>query len=314
MIRQRSLEDITIITSGKCLSGEEDTGEIDLSKFHALRRISWIGLQHDVDMLALSTALKTNSKHLTHLRLEYIGLPGKFGRDVDIDDEDTNTGNLETYLPNLFARKGLEMNRSAIPSKIMFPALTSLSLAFISLRDTEEALKHALNIHGLLHLTLRQCPAMEDFLRAITSSGQKLKLLSLEYNCGSYLDDDICEALQDIARLSPEITDLFISITGPIRTLEFWRTIADIRVPLTRFVYHVRSTNTDDESSRYGEEEDLTDLSLFIFSETEDELQQAGEQHPFAQMNLKCLGLGADSYTLVCRTHKSDVFRVLAYC
>lgn len=147
---------------------------------------------------------------------------------------------------------------------------------------------------------------MEDFIRKITASGQTLKLLSLEYYSRVDDDMDVCRTLEDMFSIAPDLTDLFLSIPGSLNTLEFWRILAGNRLPLTRFVYHERDVNTDENSSRYEEEEDGSDLSLL--PEDMDEIERAGEQHPFAQMNLTCLGLGGDPFTVVCQTRKSSFF------
>jgi hypothetical protein len=263
-------------------------------------------LQSDFYFQALRHALETNSKLLTHLRVEYVNQPdGSWLRqDDNIDNDDANSGDQGAYYRNFFAREGLGLKRSIATSEVIFPALNSLSLGFIPLQNAEKTLVHALNISGLSHLTLRQCPGMEDFLRAIAASGQMLRLLSLEYACG--LDDeiDVCRALEGIFGIATDLTDLFLSLPGPTHTLEIWRALAHNRLPITRLVYHQRfvkvDDDSDDDSSRFEEEEDLNDLSLL--PEDMDELETAGEQHPFAQLNLACLGLSGDYFTVVWQT------------
>jgi hypothetical protein len=310
-LMQTSLEDITLVTCSGCHNEDEDDNAVDLSKFHAIKRISWIG--SDNYTKALRVALETNSKHLTDLQLEHINQPnGSFIQDDATDDdtdddidsnEDEDAGDQRAYQRNFFAREALGLKRSTATPEVIFPALTSLSLGFISLKNAEKALVHMLNISGLLHLTLRQCPGMEDFLRVITESGQTLKLLSLEYHSSLKEELDVCRTLEDIFVKTTDLTDLFLSIPGPTETLELWRKLADNEIPLKRFVYHQRYVNLDDDSSRFEEEEDLPDLSLL--PDNMDELERAGEQHPFAQMNLMCLGLGGDPFTVVCQTQIS---------
>jgi hypothetical protein len=309
-LMQSSIEDITLVTGSECPLGDEDDSVVDLSRFHAIQRISWIGLESDFYIQALRVALKANSKHLTHLRLEYVSDDGSFGQDDDTDDdddddstdddEDENAGDRGAYQRNFFAREILGLKRSRATPEVILPALTSLALGFISLKHAEKDLAHALNFRELLQLTLRHCPGMEDFLRAISASGQTLKLLTLEYNSSLKDDIDICSALEDILGIATNVTDLFLSLPGPCETLDLWRTLGSNRLPLTRFVFHQRCVNTNENSSRFEEEEDLSDLSLL--PEDMDEIERAGEQHPFAQMNLTCLGLGGDPFTIVCQT------------
>lgn len=290
-VKQTSLEALTLITGSKC--HYEDDGLLDLSQFRALRQISWIGLHSDSHFMDLQYALETNSKHLTHLRLEYVNQPDVscFGDNHDTDDDDANSGDQGIYYRNYFAREALGLKRSAISlDDVMFPSLSSLSLGCVPLKNAEKALVHALNISGLRHLSLRQCPGMDNFLTEVAASGQILSLLSLEYTCGVG-EYDICAALEGIFRIAPNLTSLFLLLIGPTSTLEFWRALAHSRLPITRFIYHQRWMSFDDKF-RYYKEGDLSDLSLV--PNDMDELEKAGEQHPFAQMNLECLGLGAD--------------------
>lgn len=254
-------------------------------------------MQTDLYRQALRDALQKNSKHLTHLRLEHV--PQDDDTD-DSDDDDGNGGDRRAYCRNLFARECLGLTQSNATIEAIFPALNSLSLGFIPLKNAETALVHALNIRKLSHLTLRQCPSMEEFLRGVIESGSTLRLLSLEYSCGLSGEVDVCSALEGIFGIAPDLTDLFLSLPGPIFTLDIWRALANNRLPLTRFIYHQRSVNLNEDSSRFEEEEDLTDLSLL--PEDMDELERAGEQHPFAQFNLVCLGLSGSPFIVVCQT------------
>ncbi|KFY18708.1 hypothetical protein V493_08398 [Pseudogymnoascus sp. VKM F-4281 (FW-2241)] len=291
-VKQTSLEALTLITGSKCYYEDDDL--LDLSQFRALRRISWIGLHSESHFMDLQYALKTNSKHLTHLRLEYVNQPDVscYGDNHDTDYDDANSGDQGIYYCNYFAREALGLKRSAISlDDVMFPSLSSLSLGCVPLKNAEKALVHALNISGLRHLSLRQCPSMDNFLAEIAASGQILSLLSLEYTCG-VSEYDMCAALEGIFRIAPSLTDLFLLLPGPTSTLEFWRALAHSRLPITRFIYHQRWVSFDENSSPYAKEEDLSNLSLV--PKDMDELEKAGEQHPFAQINLECLGLGAD--------------------
>ncbi|KFZ17811.1 hypothetical protein V501_01554 [Pseudogymnoascus sp. VKM F-4519 (FW-2642)] len=290
-VKQTSLEALTLITGSKC--HYEDDGLLDLSQFRALRQISWIGLHSDSHFMDLQYALETNSKHLTHLRLEYVNEPDVscFGDNHDTNDDDANIGDQGIYYRNYFAREALGLKRSAISlDDVMFPSLSSLSLGCVPLKNAEEALVHALNISGLRHLSLRQCPGMDNFLTEVAASGQILSLLSLEYTCGVG-EYDMCAALEKIFSIAPNLTSLFLLLIGPTSTLEFWRALAHSRLPITRFIYHQRWMSFDD-NFRYYKEGDHSDLSLV--PNDMNELEKAGEQHPFAQMNLEFLGLGAD--------------------
>ena len=100
-----------------------------------------------------SRPLATHSRLLTHLRLEYRPKTETIwdGQDNDID------GNNEDYL-NFFARKILGLKRTSTTSEVIFPALTSLGLGFISLKNSGKVLVHALDIRGISSLALHKCP------------------------------------------------------------------------------------------------------------------------------------------------------------
>jgi hypothetical protein len=274
---------------------EDDNLEpIDLSQFHNIRQISWVGLQSEFYIRSLCDALATNSKLVTHLRLEFLpqDKDDLAELDNDIDDDDD--------YPNFFARNILGLKRSNIVSDVIFPALTSVKLGFISLTNVGKVLVPALNIRFLSSLTLHRCPGMEDLLREITACGETLQLSSLEY-VSAYEDDAyyVCGALGSIFGLVPHLSNLFLRFSGPEATLELWRTLARNRISLTRFVYHQRTINLDENSSRYEDEEDLNDLSLL--REDWEALATAGQQHPFALMNLEYLGLGCHPTIVVCK-------------
>jgi hypothetical protein len=95
------------------------------------------------------------------------------------------------------------------------------------------------------------------------------------------------------------LTDLFLSVSGPDHTLDLWRSIAENKIPLTRFFFHQRLPIRYDDAE---EGKDIMDLSLS--DEEIEELEIAGEGHPFARLNLLCLGLFAFAPILVKQTHQ----------
>jgi hypothetical protein len=253
-LKQTSLESITLVTDSYCKYESEDSNysdAIDLSHFHALRGIAWIGLHTASHIQTLRTTLEVNSKHLTHLQLERVQ---EFWDDVDTDDEDGHEYIIvegdgedgedpikESKSLNYFARKVIGLKQPTMASDPIFPALKSLSLAFLPLERAKKTLVYALNGAKLSHLSLRSFPGGEDFLRALVGPShlvpdQKLKLSSLNYTCEVMEDDGwISRALERIFSVAPELTDLFLSIPKPDDPLDLW---LDIRfLPLKRFVY-----------------------------------------------------------------------------
>jgi hypothetical protein len=307
-VKQTSLESISLITGSGCYLEGKALSDVDLSTFHALKQISWIGLQSKSYIQALRGALDNNSNWLTHLRIEYVIQPEQdYNQRTQVllfDSLESDQQQMNHRWPsnrNFFAHEILGLDRAVYTSEIMFPALISLSLGSIPLSHSEKALVSALGIGGLSHLSLRQCPFMNHFLKAILESGQSLSLSSLEYCLDKYLlfsNDEGRYEYQDLKLvfgLAPKLTDLFLLIPGPTDTLDLWRAIAHNRLPLRRFICHQRNRINRQEligRNHYqcsNDEEDLTDLSFP--PESIAVLDSSSEEHPFAHLNLLCLGL-----------------------
>jgi hypothetical protein len=91
---------------------------------------------------------------------------------------------------SFFASQVLKL--SARQCKVMFPALETLSLSTVSLENAGEKLAHALNFSRLSLLKLRHSLGSEEFLNAVMSSGQTIRLSSLEVACGPADNDVTC--------------------------------------------------------------------------------------------------------------------------
>ncbi len=241
--KQTSIESISLITGTGCFHERipSNADIVDLSRFRTLHQISRIGLQHASHFSVLQRALQKKSKCLTHLHLEYITKPDEDWHNVESDtetdnedneedvatdyskDNDVNDGIQRGIYQNYFAIEALGLKQINFASDAMFPTLTSLSLGFVSLRKAEAALAHAFNVSGLLHLTLRKCPAMDDFLQTIAASGQELRLLSFEYTynlMAQKIGTD--NALKPFLERAPKLTDLVLSISEQTHTLDIW--------------------------------------------------------------------------------------------
>jgi hypothetical protein len=273
------------ITGGACAINWEGENSIDLSAFRSLRHISWVGLQSSKEFDALSCALKNNSEHLRELRLDFVHGQRKIRFSRHDDDSE-----------NFFASQVLKL--SAGQSKTIFPALDTLSLSYISLENAENEIAYAFNFTELSSLTLRHCSGFEEFLTEFIGSGHTIRLSSLEVVCGpSDVEYDMCDTLSMFLDAFQGLKDLFVSLPGPVETLEFWRRIAYHKSTLTRFVYHQRTVDTDDTSPHFEEEMDLLDLSLLPSDIAE--LDRPESLHPFAGLNLECIGLGCTPELLV---------------
>lgn len=306
-LKQTSLEAINLITGNGCRLEGSLPSEIDLLQFKALRRISWIGVRSDASLKALRGALVANSARLTHLGLEYVkqtdGAPIGGVGGYEYDDEINEEGVAEGIdYGNHLAREILGLKRSIAEAQCVFASLSSLSLAFVPLKNAEKPLAHAFNIGQLTRLSLRKCSGMEYFLKEIINTGQAPpKLTSLEFTADFSDTSTLFNSLKDVFRIVANLTDLFLSVPGPDDTRDLWRSIAESNPPLKRLVFHQRHL------IRYGgfeKRKDLTDLSLF--EEEIEELEIAGEGHPFAQLNLLCLGLSCLAPTVVIKRHQEN--------
>ncbi|KAH8650229.1 hypothetical protein BGZ60DRAFT_569554 [Tricladium varicosporioides] len=277
--KQSSVETISLITGGSCSINTASDNSIDLSLFYSLRDISWTGLRSLQEFGTLSCALKNNSKHLKKLRLDFVNWSEE---DLDEDEYD-NAG-------NFFAIQVLKL--VAGPCEIMFPALATLSLSAVSLENMGKGLAHAFNLSRLSSLTLRHCPGSEEFLNAVIDSGQTIQLSSLEVACGLY-DDDValCAALSTLIKSFQGLRDLFITLPAPVPTLGLRRSMAHHKSTLARFVCRERTIDHDENSLFFEEEIDLLDLSPTPGDRVE--LDPSESYHPFAALNLECIGLGS---------------------
>ena len=281
--KQTSIESISLITGGACPINTDGENTIDLSAFRSLRHISWTGLQSSKEFDALSRALKNNSERLRELRLDFVNWSEEESFDSDASQ-------------NFFASQVLKL--SADQCGVMFPALETLSLSHISLGNAQKGIADAVNFHQLSSLTLRHCAGSEEFLTEVIGSGQTIKLSSLEVVWGpSDHDLEMCATLQSFLGAFQGLKDLFVSLPGPVETLELWRSMIHHESTLTRFVCHQRTVNLDDNSPHFEEEMDLLDLSLL--PEDRAELDRSESRHPFAALNLESIGLGCVPQHLV---------------
>ncbi|KAG9229520.1 hypothetical protein BJ875DRAFT_474606 [Amylocarpus encephaloides] len=273
--KQTAIESIYLITGGGCPVNTNGDYPIDLSAFRSLRQISWTGLQSSEEFDTLSRALKNSSEHLRELRLDFVNWS-----EEDSDDDDSK---------NFFTSRVLKL--SADQFETMFPALKTLSLSNVSLKNAEGGIAYAFNFRELSSLTLRHCSGSEEFLTEVIGSGQTIRLSSLEVVWGpSDNDIDMCGTLSRFLGAFQGLKDLFVSLPGPVETMVLWRSILHHKSTLTRFIFHQRTVNIDVNSPHFEGEMDHLDLSLL--PEDRAELDRSELPHPFAALNLECIGLG----------------------
>lgn len=186
--KQSSIETLSLITGGACRENMVGKCPLDILAFRSLRSISQIYLRSAEDFEALGGVLKTNSAHLTELRLHF----------VDCTRADhywfTDRGRWEgDRSENFFARDVPKL--SAGEAVVKFPALETLLLSNFSCISAASEMLYTFNLSRLRSLTLRNCPGSGDFLRGIIEWGQAIRLVSLEVQDGVNDDDDMSEAI-----------------------------------------------------------------------------------------------------------------------
>jgi hypothetical protein len=147
--KQSSIETLSLITGGAC--GENMGGKcpLDLSAFRSLRSISWIYLRSAENFESLGGVLKTNSAHLTELRLHF----------VDCTRADdfwfTDRGRWEGDRSENFLARDVP-KFSADEAVVKFPALETLLLSNFSCVSAASEMLYTFNLSRLRSLTLRK--------------------------------------------------------------------------------------------------------------------------------------------------------------
>lgn len=276
---------MSLVTCSNC--GEKDQSTIDLSNFRSLKKISWIGAEIYSDVLRM--ALMENARHLTNLRLEFSQYPIE-GCESPI------------WSPNFFAREILNLS-AYLPrerAQGMFPALTSLCLETIFLRETTVPLALVLNVFSLTHLTLRWCPGVHELLEEVLIENQPLKLTTLEW-CNVEHGTRSLQIFREIFKLTKNLKDLFLTLPMPaVETIEIWHEMAQNLPTLERFVYETSTISVVGD----GEFEQHDILQIFEFAQ----LKMDKEDHPFSRMNLRCLGIGTSPTNVVSRNCIATLF------
>jgi len=161
-LKQSSLKAMILMTGDKCWYEKNAEFSLDLPNFEAIQQLTWIATQNKFISSKLGKVSRKNSKHLTHLRLQ----KNEWWFDGQIGDEDLGTNtDREALYNNVFAYRVMGFGKSIASSTITLPALTYLSLEFISLKDAQEAMIRAFNFFNRSDLTLNKCPSIYKKLR-----------------------------------------------------------------------------------------------------------------------------------------------------
>ena len=110
-------------------------------------------------------------------------------------------------------------------------------------------------------------------------------------------DVDLCGTLSTFLKTFHGLRDLFITLLAPAPTLDLRRSMAHRKLTLTRFVCRDKTVKLDENFPHLEEEMGLLDSSLL--PEDGAELDRSEAHHPFAALNLECIGLGCTPQLLV---------------
>jgi hypothetical protein len=268
--RHPSLKCLKLTTDPSCNDGG-GRNEISLSSFRHIESFSWRA-PNGGDVHALSDAIKSNSKHLRILELDFIDWQNfmeRLGYD-DSDDEEVQRDFFETDILRLDEQ----------PFAPIFPALRELSLTEVSLTP---AVALTINSNALKSLRIRKCPGWDHFLSGLGQTQPPLRLKTLEIQEHfSYEAED--NAIEEFLKASEGLEELFMTrILYFESNLDRWGCLRGHESTLKRLV--------QDECWYWPNER--------IES---PELRQSSEdpsQHPFERFNLECIGLSCPSERLV---------------
>ena len=259
---------------------------IDLSIFHSLQDFSWTGLRFSEEFKSLGKLLDNNATHLVKLHLDLVQWSN--AADFNWGDDDNAR---DFSIKNILKLPGSK-------SHVKFSNLENLSLSALSFENAALKMVHALNFSCLRSLTLRRCPFAEDFLLCIIASKQKIRLKSLEIQIAVVDNIFAARTIAGLILKSNGLEDIFVSFPGQIpHPISFLSSMARHRASLKRFVCQQMLENLNFESWHFGEEYDLTDMSMREADITE--LDVYPSRHPFLDLDLECLGLCCGTHLLV---------------
>lgn len=294
-LKQPFLRSISLTTDSSCSHFYNSDCEIDLSSFRHLQSLRWRAPNPD-NLNALSVAIERNSVHLRKLELDFVNWPKLWDSiGYDSDEKEDDDGNAEQYY---FAGEVLRLNRRS--PRPLFPAIRELSLSQVPLAA---AVARAINFDTLVSLTLRMCPAWDEFIGRVVQLNLPIKLRTLEIQESDKVSRSMGEdALSDFLDAFEGLEELFISHSGPAGSLELWNHVVRHHATLRRLVHHQRTVNIDYESPYFEEEFDLPDLE--ITGRDMRQIREDPSKNPLARLNLECIGLACIPERLV-RTRDS---------
>lgn len=258
----------------------------------------------------LRSVLGCNADHMESLKLNIVDwdrdsyplfpwdiiTEGIAGRDDDVEEWMVEP----TVVANFLAWKVLRLQPNT--ARVVFPALTSVSLSNISFNGAAAELACAFNGSMLRNLKLQNCRDCAKFLLALIDSDKiiRLKLFHLSID-----DRDPKEApVNKFLEAFEGLEELGLLIKPGMATPKYWNSVIHHKSTLKRFVYHERCFNYDTRLSGRGDEHKEF-VDNLPFTEREDSTAdniEASFGELLAWSGLECLALCDDLGSLVCHS------------
>ncbi|KAM0256121.1 hypothetical protein ACHAQJ_005208 [Trichoderma viride] len=275
------IRSLSLTTDSNCRLFSDSGGcDIDLSRFHQLRSLSWKAPNPE-NMSTISVAIRRNSPHLQKLELDLVNWP-RLWADLASSIVDIDEDGFEAQ--NFFVGKVLGQNESS--TRPLLPAIRVLSLTQIPLLAS---LAYAINFDTLVSLTLRMCPGMNNFLERVVQLRFPIKLKTLEFHATDSILGEICnETIAHFLDAFEGLEELFIYQSHPLSTLSLWEIISVRHTTLKRFVHHQRGLEID-ELDHSEEEFNVQDRS--ITGRNIHRLKNDPLQNPLTRLDLEFIGL-----------------------
>lgn len=282
---------------------------LGLQNLKKLHHLSWKGLRATRHMRDLRRVLECNVDHMESLNLNVIDWDrannppilwdaeyGIFAWDDDAEDFAAEP----TAVANFLAWQVLRLQPNT--HRVVFPALTALSLSNVSFDGAAAELACAFNGNMLRSLKLQNCRDCAKFLLALVSPDQKMRLRSLHLSINDRDTEKM--PLNVFLEAFEGLEELGLLIKPGLATSYYWNSAMHHMSTLKRFIYHERRYVDHARLDRYsGEYNDCLDNQPFIeqVDGTAKSLD-ASFGMLLARSGLECLALCDNLGSLVCHS------------
>ncbi|KAL4796743.1 hypothetical protein BDV19DRAFT_387934 [Aspergillus venezuelensis] len=209
---------------------------MSISALRQIRDFSWKGLGNISDCISLRIFLESNGHHLEELELDM-----HHSLSTNLRDWQNSNGN-----ENTFAFKALRLEGEG-QTQVVTPSLKRLSLCRADLNSGMIEIAHALQLHKLRSLRLRECTNISGLLNTIADISIMMQLASIDIEFDATNNENV-DAFRRFFELPfPNLHDVFLHVDAwdDKSTCVHWQSIFIPCRHLKRFVYHRRLENHD---------------------------------------------------------------------